>query len=103
VEPAGADSIFDERDHVDSSWGMAGVVLSAGPERGVLLECKQSFDQDAHLQALTFDGETVTLSAREMLAPDYSALLRSKPSSLVRFPWTPGLAAGQVVRLGKGL
>ena len=103
VAPAGAESIYEEREHVDSTWGMAGVVLSAGPERGVLLECKQSFDQDAHLQALTFEGEAVTLSAREMLAPDYSALLRSKPSSLVRFPWTPGLAAGQVVRLGKGL
>lgn len=103
VEPAGADSIFDEREHVDSAWGMAGVVLSAAPERGVLLECKQSFDQDARLEALTFEGETVTLSAREMLAPDYTALIRSKPSSLVRFPWTPGLAAGQVVRLGKTL
>lgn len=97
--PADKTSIYDERDHVEHSWGMAGVVLSASEKRGILLECRQSFDVSAKLEALTFSGKITPLMTHEMMGPDFSPLERTKPSGLARLPWVEGVVAGQVVRV----
>jgi putative protease len=97
--PADKSSIYDERDHVEHAWGMAGVVLSASEKRGILLECRQSFDVSAKLEALTFSGKITALDTHEMMGPDFSPLLRTRPSGLVRLPWVEGVVEGQVVRV----
>ena len=78
---------------------MAGVILSASEKRGILLECRQSFDVSAQLEALTFAGKITPLATNEMMGPDFSPLARTRPSGLVRLPWVDGAAAGQVVRV----
>lgn len=102
AEPAGADSIFDERDHSDSAWALAGTIVSASHSHGVLLECRHSFDLGAKLEALGFNHKTIDLSTQQMSTLDHLPLVRSKPSTMVRLPWTEGLAPGQVVRIFKG-
>lgn len=97
--PADASSVYDERDHVESPWGMAGVVVKASPERGILLECRQSFNRHAHLEALSFSGEVLTLSSDALQGPDFEAIERTRPSCLARLPFVPGVATGQVVRM----
>jgi putative protease len=99
LAPAGGDSIYNQRDDLAAGWGMAGTILSASPERGILMECRQTFPRTARLEALPFRGPAVSLRTDEMCGPDYQALEKSKPSSLVRFPWVSGVAAGQVVRV----
>ncbi|MBY0516686.1 MAG: U32 family peptidase [Bacteriovoracaceae bacterium] len=101
IAPAGSDSIYDEREHVDQSWAMAGVILAASSERGVMIECRHTFDQTSQLEVLTFKGDVIELPVREMCAPDFTSIEKTKPSSLIRFPWIEGLAAGQVIRLKK--
>ncbi len=99
LAPAGADSIHDQRDDLKAEWGMAGTVLSASPERGILLECRQTFTRTARLEALPFRGPAIRLQTVEMCGPDYKALEKSRPSSLLRLPWSEGVAAGQIVRV----
>jgi putative protease len=99
LEPAGADSVHDQRDDLKAEWGMAGVVLSASPVRGILLECRQTFTRHARLEALPFRGPALPLRALEMCGPDFQTVEKSRPSSLLRLPWSEGAAAGQIVRV----
>lgn len=99
LAPADEDSIYNQRDDLVAGWGMAGTILSASPERGILMECRQTFTRDARLEVLPFRGAAVHLRAEEMCGPDYLAIEKTKPSSLVRFPWHEGVSVGNVVRV----
>ncbi len=97
--PAGADSVFDEREHADAEWGLAGTVLAATPEKGILFECRQSFGAGAQVEALPFRGAVLPLTLAGMAGPDFAPLERTRPSSLVRLPYVPGVEVGQVLRV----
>lgn len=103
LEPAGAESIFDERDNTEAVWSLAGTVLSASAERGVLVSCKQSFGAGDELELVPFTGPALTLSPALMQAPDFAKLERSRPSSLLRFPYQAGMLPGHVLRVKKAV
>jgi putative protease len=103
LAPADASSIFDERDHVDTPWGLAAVVVSADARKGLLLDCRATFGPGAWLELLPFRGEAIRLQTQELLTADFLPLERTKPSSLIRLPWVEGVAPGQVVRINKSV
>lgn len=99
--PAGKESIYDERDHLTPQWGLAGTIISATPEHGALVACKQTFTAQDELELVPFTGAASVLSLREMKSPDFLVLEKSRPSSLLRLPYVPGMQTHQVLRVRK--
>lgn len=102
LESAGADSIYDERDNETPQWGLAGTVLSVSEEKGILVSCKQSFDVQDELELVPFVGNAISVEIDKMLTPDFQKLERSRPSSLLRIPFYPGVKVNQVLRVRHG-
>jgi len=100
--PAGSESIFDERDNADQQWSLAGTVLSAHPEHGILISCKQTFTQTDELELVPFMGPAVQVPLSAMKSPDFVLLQKTRPSTLLRLPFTEGVAVNQVLRVRKG-
>lgn len=100
--PAGADSIFDERDNVDQEWSLAGTILQTDPEQGILVACKQSFSANDELELVPFTGTARKLSTAILKSPDFNVIERTKPSSLLRLPFDPLAQINQVLRVRKG-
>lgn len=99
LEPAGADSIHNQRDDQLQEWALAGTVLSAHPERGLMIACKQTIHPQDQVELLPYVGGSQNVDAAQMRGADYVALEKSRPSSLLRFPWVEGAQAGQVLRV----
>jgi U32 family peptidase len=97
--PAGSDSIFDEREHDPSSeWKMVGAILEATPESGIVLEVRNAFNQGDELEILPFRGEVLKLKAIEIMDLQRRPVARTKPTTLVRLPFIPGVLPQQLIR-----
>ncbi|MES2526030.1 MAG: U32 family peptidase [Bdellovibrionota bacterium] len=98
-EPAGADSIFNEReDHNKNEWKMVGTVINASPESGTVIEVRNAFNQGDELEVIPFRGEPIIVRATEIMDLNRRPLPRTKPTTIVRLPFIPGIGASQLVR-----
>lgn len=99
TEPAGADSIFNEReDHNKNEWKMVGTVINASPESGTVIEVRNAFNQGDELEVIPFRGEPIIVRATEIMDLNRKTLPRTKPTTIVRLPFIPGIGASQLVR-----
>ncbi len=103
VNPAGADSIFNERENAEGGWHMAGTVIEASPKAGIVVEVRNAFNQGDQLEILTFKGANISLSANEIMDIGMKPVLRTRPSTLIRLPYKPGVEAFQLVRAQSGV
>jgi putative protease len=98
--PAGADSIFNERENDSSAeWKMVGTVLKSSPESGIVIEVRNAFNQGDELEILPFRGAPVTVIAHEIMDLTRKQLQRTKPTTIVRLPYHAGINFSQLVRL----
>lgn len=99
VEKAGADSIFNERENSsEGEWKMVGPVIEANPIAGIVLEVRNAFNQGDELEVLPFSGEVIKIKVNEMMDLAMKPVARTKPSTLVRIPYVPGVLGMQLVR-----
>lgn len=99
VEPAAADSIFNEREnHSGVEWKMVGTVIAAGPEAGTVIEVRNAFNQGDTLEVLPFRGAPLTITATEIMDLNRKPVARTKPTTIVRLPFIPGVGTSQLVR-----
>lgn len=99
VEKAGADSIFNERENSsEGEWKMVGPVIEASPSAGIVLEVRNAFNQGDELEVLPFSGEVIKIKVNEMMDLAMKPVARTKPSTLVRIPYVPGVLSMQLVR-----
>lgn len=103
VEPAGKDSIFNEREnHTGNEWQMVGSVVEVSPGGGVIIEVRNAFNQGDYLEVIPFKGAPFTLNTLEIMDLSLNALTRTKPSTLVRLPYQENIEVHNLVR-SKGL
>lgn len=99
IEPAGADSIFNERENAgDNEWQMVGTVVEASPKSGIVIEVRNAFDQGDVLEILPFKGEAIRIHAVEMMDIAMKPVVRTRPTTLVRLPYQEKVFAQQLVR-----
>jgi putative protease len=99
IEPADADSIFNEREnHSGVEWKMVGTVINASPESGTVIEVRNAFNQGEELEVLPFRGEPIIVVASEIMDLNRKSLARTKPTTIVRLPFIPGIGPSQLVR-----
>lgn len=99
IEKAGADSIFNERENSsEGEWQMVGPVIEASPRTGIVIEVRNAFNQGDTIEVLPFLGPSITLQAQEIMDLTMKPIERTKPSTLVRLPYTEGVKPMQLVR-----
>ena len=99
MEPAGSDSIFNERENAtDSQWQMVGTVIEATPKTGIVIEVRNAFNQGDTLEILPFTGPAILIEAREITDVMMRPVLRTRPSTLVKLPFVEGVKSFQLVR-----
>lgn len=99
VSPAGEESIFNEREnHSGVEWKMVGTVISAGPQAGTVIEVRNAFNQGDILEVLPFRGEPISITASEIMDLNRKPVARTKPTTIVRLPFIPGVGTSQLVR-----
>lgn len=99
-EKAGAESIFNEREHSkDNEWKMIGTVIEASPEGGLILEVRNAFNIGDTLEFLPFQGETKSFQVQSMIDLAGREVQRTKPSTLIKLPFIPEIQGQNLVRL----
>jgi putative protease len=99
VAPAGADSIFNERENApEGEWRMVGTVVEANPKAGIVLEVRNAFNQGDEIEILPFRGPAVRISAVKMSDLALQPVVRTRPTTLVRLPFVNGVEAMHLVR-----
>ena len=99
VEPAGADSIFNERENnTDNEWQMVGTVVEASPKSGIIIEVRNAFNQGDYIEVIPFTGDAFALNTMEMMDLSLAPVLRTKPSTLVRLPYHENVTVHNLVR-----
>ena len=98
-EKAGADTIFNERESdADLEWKMTGTVLEVNPQTGIVLEVRNAFNSGEELEVLPFSGSPIRLKADSILSLSNQEVHRTKPTTLVKLPYTRGIEKFYLVR-----
>jgi putative protease len=98
VEAAGADSIFNERENTETEWQMAGTVIEASPQSGIVIEVRNAFNQGDELEILPFTGPAILVHANEITDIMLKPVLRTRPSTLIKLPYQLGVMSLHLVR-----
>lgn len=99
VEKAGAESIFNERENSSQDeWQMVGPVIDASPKAGIVIEVRNAFNQGDELEILPFSGDVIKVFAHEIMDLTMKAVVRTRPSTLVRIPYVEGVQSMYLVR-----
>lgn len=98
VDPAGADSIFNERENAEKEWEMVGTVVEANSKAGIVIEVRNAFNQGDELEILPFKGNIIKAQTHEMMDLAMRPVTRTKPSTLIRLPFAEGVEALNLVR-----
>ncbi len=98
VEKAGADSIFNERENVETEWQMVGKVIEASPKAGIVIEVRNAFNQGDVLEILPFRGPAIQIKAMEITDIMMRPVQRTRPSTLIKLPYKEGVDAHLLVR-----
>lgn len=99
VEKAGAESIFNERENSSQDeWQMVGPVIDASPKAGIVIEVRNAFNQGDELEILPFSGDVIKVCAHEIMDLAMKAVVRTRPSTLVRIPYVEGVQSMSLVR-----
>lgn len=99
VDPAGADSIFNERENsTETEWQMVGSVLEASPKSGIVMEVRNAFNQGDELEILPFKGPAIVVRANEITDIMMKPVTRTRPSTLIKLPYQEGVQSFHLVR-----
>ncbi len=100
IEKAGADSIFNEREHAaDSEWAMVGTILEVSNRMGLVLEVRNAFNQGDTLEIIPFRGPAFELKVNEMMDLLKRPVQRTKPTTLVCLPYDSRVQNQNLVRM----
>ncbi len=96
--PAGADSIYNEREHDEKEYEVSGVVADLVEGEFILLEVRHAFYVGDELELLPFKGKSQPFRASSVLNFIGEVREKTKPGELVKIPWISGAEKLNLVR-----
>lgn len=87
IEPAGADSIYTEREHETPDYVVAGVVLEVVKDEFLLIEVRSAFFPGDTLELVPFSGSSIEFRADFMQETDGEECSKSRPGILLKIPY----------------
>jgi len=102
LEPAGADSIFPERQHALVETKVVAMVLETvekdNQKRYILAEARSPFHAGAVLEYVFFEGESYRFTVDKIEDASGEKFLKARPGMLLRLPFVEGVRALNIVR-----
>ncbi len=98
VEPAGSDSIYDEREHEGDEYSSIGMILEVVEDQYLLVEVRSAFLTNEVLEILPFKGEFINHEVKWIRSVDGSDIERTNPGSLVKVPFVKGVSKWNLLR-----
>lgn len=96
--PAGADSVFNERDNTSGEYINVGKILSVSSKEGLIIEVKSKFYKGAHLEALPFLGEPIILNAQKIVKMNGDEVEHTSPNMLIKLPYLANIKTHYLLR-----
>lgn len=104
IEKAGAETIFDEREHGgDSDYVMVGRVVEVVEDDAIVLEVRNAFNLGEELEIMPFSAGIVPVKIDKIRLLTNECVERTKPSTLVKIPYHPGVSFNNIIRKRKTL
>lgn len=99
ITPAGADSIFNERESsTDNEYTIVGNIVEVFPDEYMIVEVKNAFNQGEELELLPFRGYAKKFKAETILGLDQAPQTRTKPSTLIKLPYVSEASQWNIIR-----
>lgn len=98
VAPAGADSIYTEREHDDNEYVVAGVILDVVKNDHMVLEVRSAFRPNDSLELVPFSGNARTFNVDFVTTIMDEPYEKTKPGYLVKVPYVDGAMQWNIVR-----
>ncbi len=97
-EPAGADSIYTEREHETPDYVVAGIVLEVVEGSHLLVEVRSAFYLGDTLELVPFNGPCIEFKADFLAETDGSSCEKSRPGILLKTPFVKGAKQWNIIR-----
>lgn len=97
-EPAGASSIYNERDHDEKDYEVTGVIADVLEKEFILLEVRHAFFLGDTLELVPFKGRSREFVAESVVNFIGETRPKTKPGELVKIPWVSGAEKMNLVR-----
>ncbi|TNF31351.1 MAG: U32 family peptidase [Deltaproteobacteria bacterium] len=98
LTPAGADSIYDEREHEDKEYQVVGVVQETVPGEFCLIEVRAAFCPGDTLELMPWKGDCVDKELDFVRDFADRPVPKSRPGTLVKIPWMQGAEPYNLIR-----
>ncbi len=97
-EPAGADSIYTEREHETPDYVVAGIVLEVVEGSHLLVEVRSAFYPGSTLELVPFNDPCIEFKADFLTETDGSKCEKSRPGILLKTPYVKGAEQWNIIR-----
>ena len=98
VEPAGAESIFPERQHALVETKVAAMVLESVEGKYILAEARGPFHAGDELEYLFFEGDSHRFRLDKIMDASGEAFTKARPGMLLRLPFVKEAKALNIIR-----
>lgn len=100
IEKAGADSIYNEREHDDNDWSICAIVVDvlSGENAGLVVEVRSKFLLGDQLELVPFEGDSIEFKLDQIVSLSGVALSETRPSTLVRIPCLKSAQKFNIIR-----
>jgi len=101
-EKAGKESIFAERDHAESDYQVAGIVLENNIDKNFMLaEVRAPFNKGAKLEIVPFKGKPIEHELLSIYDISGESFHKTRPGMLIKLPYTKGVMPYNMLRAVK--
>jgi putative protease len=98
IKPADETSIYTEREHEQSDYTIAGVVLEVVKDDFLLVEVRSAFEENDDLELVPFDGNSIEFKADFLEETSGERTTRSRPGILLKVPYVEGADQWNLLR-----
>ncbi len=98
MEPAGAESIFPERQHALVETKVAAMVLETVADKYILAEARGPFQAGDQLEYLFFEGESHCFTLERIEDATGETYTKARPGMLLRLPYIPEARPLNIIR-----
>jgi putative protease len=99
VDKAGRDTIFNERETTkEGEYIMVGTVVESVKDSHIVVQVRNAFNIGDKLEILPFEGDVINITMDKIENLVGESIERTKPSTLVKMPYSNGVEENNILR-----
>lgn len=98
IQPAGEESVYDERNYSSDEVGVVGEILEVVGEEFALLKVRSPLTQGDSIEVITFNSENIQYPVFEMIDVLNNKIDKANPGRIIKIPFQPGIENRNVAR-----